>query len=225
MEFKKIIKTGRLFIKENKRLIKRIALAILLTPILLILLLFFVSLFLCSNDTISNHKKLNRLEKEEGIKASEAADLQEVAGVLETIGAGLSAVPQIISGFGVSVEFGGLHLGAVISAVGRGFQTASSKKSFQSSNASRKSGHLRQLQERIQQANLAGRELKQIDKQIVAQKIRIQLAEQEIINHQKQIDNSKEIEDFLKSKYTNEQLYQYMEGHVKTLFYQAYTML
>jgi hypothetical protein len=67
-------------------------------------------------------------------------------------------------------------------------------------------------------------EIKQIDKQIITQKIRINIAEQEITNQQKQIDNAQEVEEFLKSKYTNEELYLWMEGYIRTLYYQTYTL-
>ena len=64
-------------------------------------------------------------------------------------------------------------------------------------------GFLRQLQDRVKQANTAGYEIKNIDKQMLTQQIRINIAEQEIINQQKQIDNAQEVEEFLRNKYTN----------------------
>src|SRR5438874_961170 len=85
-------------------------------------------------------------------------------------------------------------------------------------------GFLRQLQDRVQQANVAGYEIKNIDKQMLTQQIRISIANQEITNQQKQIDNAQEVEDFLRNKYTNEELYTWMEGQIRTLYYQAYTL-
>jgi Tc toxin complex TcA C-terminal TcB-binding domain len=96
--------------------------------------------------------------------------------------------------------------------------------SYQSSSASRKAGFLRQLQDRILQANIAGYEIKNIDKQILTQNIRFNIANQEITNQQKQIDNAKEVEDFLRAKYTNQELYAWMEGQVRALYYQACTL-
>lgn len=86
------------------------------------------------------------------------------------------------------------------------------------------SGFLRQLQDRILQANNAGYEVKQIDKQIITQQVRIQVASQEITNQQKEIDNSNEVLDFLTSKYTNEDLYTWMRDTTKTFYYQVYTL-
>ena len=92
------------------------------------------------------------------------------------------------------------------------------------SRASRKAGFLRQLQDRVQQANSAGYEIKNIDKQALTQQIRINITQQEITNQQKQIDNAQEMEDFLRNKYTNKELYSWMESQVRTLYYQAYTL-
>ncbi|MBK8371043.1 MAG: hypothetical protein IPL20_06635 [Saprospiraceae bacterium] len=173
--------------------------------------------------------KLINLEKQELDKSNAAADWQIAIGILETAVSLLHVIPtgDVTAeplGVGAKVSFGGPHLGAAGSAVARGMQTYSSELSFQSSNASRKAGFTRQLQDRIQQANMAGREIKQIDKQIIAQKIRVQMSEIEINNHQKQIENSIEVDEFLRSKYTNEQLYTWMEGQIKTLYYQSYKM-
>lgn len=173
--------------------------------------------------------KLINLEKQELDKSNKAANWQIAIGITETLAGILSAIPQIGGealpfGVGANVRFGGQHLGAAASAVARGMQTYASELSFQSSNAARKAGFTRQLQDRIQQANLAGREIKQIDKQIITQKIRIEMAQRELDNQQQQIDHSKEAEEFLKTKYTNEQLYDWMEGEIKTLFYQSYKL-
>ena len=45
---------------------------------------------------------------------------------------------------------------------------------------------MRQLQDRIQQANVAGYEIENVDKQVLTQQIRISIAQQEVNNQQKQ---------------------------------------
>ena len=95
---------------------------------------------------------------------------------------------------------------------------------YQSTNSGCKGSFLGQLQDRVQQANAAGYEVSNIDKQMLTQNIRINIAQQEITNQQKQIDNAQEVEDFLRNKYTNADLYSWMQGQVQTLYYQAYTL-
>lgn len=85
-------------------------------------------------------------------------------------------------------------------------------------------GYLKQLQERVYQANVAGYEISIVDNQIEIQKQKITTAEQDVTQQQKVIDNSSEILDFLKTKYTNDALYSYMENGLRGLYYQTYTV-
>ena len=162
-------------------------------------------------------------------KANAAADWQIGIGATETLAGILNIIPSLGGyvtpiGVGATATWGGSNLGSAASAVARGMQTYSSHLSFQSSSAGKKGGFTRAIQERIFQANSAGYELKQIDKQITAQEIRINIANQEISNQQKAIDNTTEVEEFLKNKYTNEELFTWMRGTLKTLYHQVYNL-
>ena len=74
------------------------------------------------------------------------------------------------------------------------------------------------------QANLATIELKQIDRQLAAAQIRLALAEQELRNHDLQINNAREVDQFLRSKFTNQELFQWMIGQVSNLYFQSYQL-
>jgi hypothetical protein len=74
------------------------------------------------------------------------------------------------------------------------------------------------------QADLAGAELEQIDKQIAAAEIRLAIAEQDLKNHQRQIENTKEIDSFMRDKFTNQQLYSWMVSQISTIYFQSYQM-
>ena len=173
--------------------------------------------------------KLIGYEKEELDKANAAADWQIGIGVVETLASIFHALPTINAdghplGVGVDVSWGFPNLANATQAVARGLKIYADQLSHHSSNAGRKAGFLRQLQDRVQQANNAGYEIKHIDKQMLAQQIRISIANQEISNQQQQIDNAREIEDFLKNKYSNQELYGWMAGQFSGLYYQAYTL-
>jgi len=174
--------------------------------------------------------KLISYEKQEMDKASEATDWQIGIGAAETLSSILHVIPSFEAkampfGIGMSsVVTSGWMLGNAAQAVARGLQIHGGYLSFQSTNAGRKGSFLRQLQDRVQQANTAGYEIKNIDKQMLTQQIRINIAQQEITNQQKQIDNVQEVEEFLRSKYTNQELYMWMDGQVRTLYHQAYNL-
>jgi len=173
--------------------------------------------------------KLISFEKEDMDKASEAQDWQRGIGVVETLASILHVIPvgsvdAKPFGIGAGVAIHGQMFGNAAQATARGLQVHASDLSFASSSAGKKGGFTRALQERIFQANAAGYELKQIDKQITAQEIRINIANQEIANQQKTIDNANEVEEFLKNKYSNEELYTWMRGSLKTLYHQVYNL-
>lgn len=67
-------------------------------------------------------------------------------------------------------------------------------------------------------------ELKQIDKQLAAAEIRVAIAEKDLENHDLQKEQSKEIDDFLNSKYNNEELYSYMVGQISSIYFQSYQL-
>lgn len=173
--------------------------------------------------------KLIPFEKEDMDKASQAQDKQLAAALPEKIASILHIIPNFSGniepfGVGMSITLGGSNLGAAAQAWAKFLQLDASELTYASTSAGKKGGFTRAIQERIFQANSAGYELKQIDKQITAQEIRINIANQEISNQQKAIDNSNEVEEFLKNKYTNEELYTWMRGTLKTLYHQVYNL-
>jgi len=173
--------------------------------------------------------KLIKYEKEDMDKGNLSAALQLASGIPETLAGILYAIPMLAGdvkplGVGAGASFGGTNLGQLTQTVTKGLQISAAHLSHQASSAAKKGGLLRSLQDRIMQANAAGYEIKQIDKQITAQQIRINISNQEIANQKKQIEHAREIEDFLKNKYTNEELYEWMKGSLKTLYRQVFNL-
>ncbi len=172
--------------------------------------------------------KLIPFEQEDLKKAAEARNYQIAVGAVEALASVLHALPFVAAdvkplGVGIGVGYGGSNFGNVTQAVARGLRIKADDLTYQSGRAGKKTNFLRQLQDRIFQANLAGHDLMQIDKQVTTQKIRKELAQLEIDNHQIQIEQTEEVEEFIRSKYSNEKLYQWMSDQLKDLYYQAYS--
>ena len=74
------------------------------------------------------------------------------------------------------------------------------------------------------QAESAGKEIDQLEKQILASEIRLALTERELAIHDMQMENAMEIDDFMLSKFTNRQLYDWMIGRISTTYFQSYQM-
>ncbi len=72
------------------------------------------------------------------------------------------------------------------------------------------------------QHDLAEQELVEVDKQIAVADIRLAIAEQEIDAETLQIEQAEAIQTFLKSRYTDEELYEWLISHISTVYFQAY---
>ncbi len=127
-------------------------------------------------------------------------------------------------GVGASSGFGGRELGWFAQAVANRLSTISQISSTNAAKAARMASYIRREQEWTLQANLAAKEIIQLDKQIVSADIRIQVAEKELENHKKQIEKAKEVENFLKDKFTGQELYHWMKEQLFAVFKQAYNL-
>src|ERR1019366_9344054 len=74
------------------------------------------------------------------------------------------------------------------------------------------------------QANLADLEIIQLRRQMDAANIRLDIAQKEVSAHQLQIANAKQTDQFLKSKFTDTELYDYMAGQLSSVFYRGYQL-
>lgn len=74
------------------------------------------------------------------------------------------------------------------------------------------------------QGRLANIEIDQIQFQINAAEIRQAIAEKELENQELQIENAKSVDDFMRNKYTNQQLYSWMITQISTVYFQAYQL-
>jgi hypothetical protein len=68
------------------------------------------------------------------------------------------------------------------------------------------------------------KELEQIDKNILAAEIRLAVANQELSNQDLQIENSKELDELMHSKFSNHDLYDWMVTQISGVYFQAYQL-
>jgi hypothetical protein len=74
------------------------------------------------------------------------------------------------------------------------------------------------------QERLAEKELLQIDTSIASADLRIAIAEKELENHIIQIENAKATDEFMRSKYTNQELFQWQVGQISGVYFQSYKL-
>ncbi len=160
-----------------------------------------------------------------------ALTYQQLAQVMNIAASVAHIVPSFdigANGFGGSpkstVMFGGPNIGSALQAWAGVFSFTANEKSHGANKAAIDAGHERRFEEWQFQEALAEKELEQLDKAIAAAELRLAIAEQELENHQRQIDNAKATDDFLRSKFTSQELYQWQVGQISALFFQSYQL-
>ena len=163
-------------------------------------------------------------------KMPSARDLREATGVLDSIAAGVVLIPSFYAdlhfwGMGAHAKvFGGDTLADVLHTVADGLRTAATYKTDQGAISARTAGYQRRADEWQLQANLAGRELRQIGRQLLASLVAEQAARAEYDSAKTQVAQSGEVLAFMTTKFTNAQLYGWLQGQLSGLYYQYYRM-
>ncbi|WP_139487949.1 neuraminidase-like domain-containing protein [Brevibacillus dissolubilis] len=117
---------------------------------------------------------------------------------------------------------GGMEFGQAIDAGARISDGLANQINQGAQLAAMMGEHDRRREEWEFQKLMADDEVLQIQSEIAASQIRLQIAQQELTVHKKNISQTKEIEDFLKSKFTNEDLYQWMIDRISQVYFQTY---
>ena len=157
-----------------------------------------------------------------------ARDARIAANAANTIATVVTPVPEIQGhaaywgiGFHTSI-INGNTLGAIARLGADIAQVVAAWQTDQAAMAARTAGYQRRAEEWTLQANLAARELLQLGRQIVASLIAEQVAHHDYATTQKQVDQAKDIQAFIKTKVTNADFYTWMQSDLTGLYYQYY---
>lgn len=149
-----------------------------------------------------------------------AGGFQIASSVLGAAAAVSAAFPQVGSPF--AMTYGGQQLGASLqnlagwsAATATALQTATQILSIESAHSRRKEDW--ELQDQ-----LAGFDIAQFDAQIAAAEVQLEIAQRDLQIHTTQIAINQALQDFQKTKFTNESLYSWMAGKLATSYFQAY---
>lgn len=159
-----------------------------------------------------------------------AMDATLGAGLASLLGSELGLIPNFdfgvegLSSPVIKASFGGQQLAAVASMFAGILQTESSYNSMAAGLAGTNAGFERRLQDWRQQVAAADLELAQIDQQIASARARKVVNEKELQAHDRQIENAAVVDAFMRSKYTNTELYGWMIAKVSSLYKQAYEL-
>jgi hypothetical protein len=124
----------------------------------------------------------------------------------------------------ITGKFGGQNLGSSLQAASSVASVIAAGFTHSATMASIRGGYERRWEDWKLQERLARKELDQIDRQISAAEIRQAIAESDLANHDKQIENAREADGYMRGKFTNPDLYNWMLSQISGTYFQCYQM-
>jgi len=166
----------------------------------------------------------NALEQE-----GDAKDMRMGASIAQGAAGLLSIIPTFNFaakpwGIGAGFAFGGGNLAGAANATASVFQILADAALTGGARASRLAEFIMRAHNWKLEANLASREIARIDKDLAAARIREAMSTKERDNHLKQIEENEQVEEFLRTKYTNRELYDWMIGQISAVYFQSYQL-
>jgi peptidoglycan hydrolase-like protein with peptidoglycan-binding domain len=147
------------------------------------------------------------------------------------ISGGLKLIPDFLagaSGFGgspqVDATMGGQQIGNAAEMAVRTIQAIATTLDKAAALSTTVGSYQHRKDDWDFQGRLANIEMDQIQFQINAAMIRQAIAEKELQNQELLIDNAKTVDDYMRNKFSNEQLYSWMITQISTVYFQAYQL-
>jgi hypothetical protein len=175
--------------------------------------------------------QLNLTESEDqelNAHLAKASDLRLAASATEAAAPILSLIPDFninlhFWGLGGSSKiFGGSTLTSAAKFAADILKIAADIEKDKGKSSKRKGEHERRSTDWLLEFNLAASELMEVGRQILTALIAEQVAFQEYEKVKKQIANAQEVDRVLHEKFTNEELYIWMQGEASRLYYEYY---
>jgi hypothetical protein len=132
------------------------------------------------------------------------------------------AVPQAGSPF--AMTYGGQQIGNALNAASGVMEIGSAISAYMSQQALTMAGYDRRKEEWTLQEKLASYDIGQYTEQIAANRIRQRIAEQSLNIHRESIKQNEETEQFLRRKFTNRELYQWLSNRLSRIYFQTYSL-
>ena len=174
-------------------------------------------------------EKLNDKEKLHLDKLETAHDFEQGAQISRALAGIVAMVPDLLggaSGFGgsphVTLQWGGKNLAAAANSAADVLQILSASAAYEANRAAINGQNDRRFDDWKLQERQALKELASIDKQITVAEIRQQSTELDLKNHGLTIENNKKTDEFMRRKFTNRDLYQWMVGQISNVYFAAY---
>ncbi|GAA1677258.1 hypothetical protein GCM10009830_25240 [Glycomyces endophyticus] len=181
---------------------------------------------------IAYHGSVPRMNGEE-IAAVVLQSLGLVGNAVSAVMSGMAGAANLIpdfsigiAGFGgsptVSMSIGGSNVSGFLSNTGAMIGGFAGMLMTGAAMAETQGRYSRQLDDHRFNRDVAVDDLAQLEAQLAAAAVREQIATAEVANHLQATADSEAVEEYLRSKYTDKELYDWMLARVSTVYFQAY---
>lgn len=181
-------------------------------------------------DYYANREEMNPLESKAYDYNRKSTDMKNVISAMNLLSAALELIPEIKAGVaGVGPFLSNLIIsGGKLSNITQiGMKSTSIIAEIYDREASlklTKAGYQRRQDDWMFQARQAKQELSQLNKQLTAAEIRLQISEKEMENQDLQLEQLKTTDEYYQSKFTNEELYNWMLKQLTSFYFKSYQM-
>jgi hypothetical protein len=183
-----------------------------------------------TTDPMTAKVPMNLAEKRQLAELHNARENQNKANDLRLVAQLLAKIPDFKLGASgvaspvVTAELGGSLLSAVANFSASMKDAAAAEHSYRANLNSILSSYQRRAAEWTQQANAALIDIKQISKQMATAAVKAAIAAQDLRNHDDQIANATEVDEFYRSKWSNQELYGWMSQQLSSVYYRSYQL-
>jgi hypothetical protein len=180
-------------------------------------------------DYYASREKVSVLEATSLALGGVATGFQAGAQAVSALAGLLHLIPDLDIGALVvaphyKLRFGGNNIGPAVQAASAVLGMYATIAQYGASLTSTLAGYERRQDDWDFQAAQAKAELRQLDAQMVAAELRLAVAKHELSQHDRQVAHSKEVADFLRTKFTSDELYGWMVGQLAALYFQSYKL-
>jgi hypothetical protein len=148
------------------------------------------------------------------------------ANVIEGVAEAMELIPDLFVGFPCNQTWLplGTKLAGLFKTIARITHSVADMAAQSAGVSLTQAGWARRLEEWIHQVEILDIEIHGLERQILGSERRRNVALQELNNHQRQIEHSKEVLDFLRDKFTNHELYLHLQKETAALHYRMYEL-
>jgi hypothetical protein len=162
----------------------------------------------------------NALEIAESIARHGASSIYVIESILQFLGGFAGLVPQV--GAPTAMKYGGVELNKGIVGFANSLSATAKTAEAVAASMSLEANFARRSEGWAQQRDLADFDIRALDRQITAAEIRLEIANQTLVQHQESLDQLDEFLELTDGKFTNLGLYTWLSRTLQSLYRGAY---